>query len=320
MTSASHMMTLMDRRGIAKVLVYSLLLIGVYYSPLQYLLRLWGNDDNSYCWFVPVVALYLIWEKRSELLIAPSSPTPVGLALCIFAAGLFWLGELGGEYYAQHFSLWLLIAALLWMHLGWNKIRTIWFALLLLLGAVPFPNVINFPLSLKLRLISSQLGVKMLQLTGMTAYREGNVIDLGFTQLQVVDACSGIRYLFPLMLLALLLAYWFKPHYPFPVMHKTSNLRYPFRVMHKMGNIIRVHWKRVVLFLSSIPIAIIVNALRIAITGMLYPLMGAAAAEGFFHDFSGWLIFMFTIPILLIEMWLLRRIPPLPLSRHAQDG
>jgi len=129
-----------------------------------------------------------------------------------------------------------------------------------------------------------------LQLTGTPAFREGNVIDLGFTQLQVVDACSGIRYLFPLMVLSLLMAYWLRAHI----------------------------WKRAFLFLSSIPIAVAVNAFRIAITGILYPVMGPRAAEGFFHDFSGWLIFMLTIPVLLLEMWILKRLPPREQGREGR--
>jgi len=122
----------------------------------------------------------------------------------------------------------------------------------------------------------------LLQLYGMSAYREGNVIDLGFTQLQVVEACSGLRYLMPLLVLSLILAYWYKAYI----------------------------WKRIFLVLSSIPIAIFVNSFRIAATGILYSVWGASVAEGFFHGFAGWLIFMGTIPVLLVEMWVLGRLPP----------
>jgi exosortase D (VPLPA-CTERM-specific) len=160
----------------------------------------------------------------------------------------------------------------------------------MMLAMFPFPNFINTRITLQLRLISSKLGVLMLHLYGMSAYREGNVIDLGFTQLQVVDACSGLRYVMPLMVLSLLLAYWFKAHW----------------------------WKRTVLFLSSIPLAIFVNSFRIAATGVLYSMFGAQVAEGFFHGFSGWLIFMFAIPCLLLEMWILRKLPP-KAERHKSQ-
>jgi len=131
-------------------------------------------------------------------------------------------------------------------------------------------------------LISSQLGVAMMQLYGMSAYREGNVIDLGFTQLQVVDACSGLRYVFPLIVLGILLAYFFKAAF----------------------------WKRAIVVISTIPLSIITNSLRIALTGILYEVWGAKVAEGFFHGFSGWFIFMFSLGVLLLEMWILKKIFP----------
>jgi exosortase D (VPLPA-CTERM-specific) len=129
-------------------------------------------------------------------------------------------------------------------------------------------------MSFNLKLISSKLGVKLLQLCGMSAHREGNVIDLGFTQLQVVDACSGLRYLFPLLIMGILLAYFYRA----------------------------ALWKRLVLVASTIPLTLLINSLRIAITGIIYTRWGAAAAEGFFHGFSGWLIFIVSLLILLAEM------------------
>jgi exosortase D (VPLPA-CTERM-specific) len=144
----------------------------------------------------------------------------------------------------------------------------------------PPPNFIYHKISLYLRLISSKFGVDLIRLYGMTAFREGNVIDLGFTQLQVVDACNGLRYLIPLIVLALLLAYLYKA----PL------------------------WKRAILIFSAVPLSIGTNSLRIAITGILYQAVGPEVAEGFFHGFSGWFIFMFSFGILLGEMWILRQI------------
>jgi exosortase D (VPLPA-CTERM-specific) len=147
---------------------------------------------------------------------------------------------------------------------------------------VPPPALIYGNLTLRLKLMSSQIGVQMLQVCGLSAYREGNVIDVGFTKLQVVDACSGLRYFFPLIVLGILLAYFFK------------------------GSL----WKKIIIVLSTIPISIVTNSMRIASVGILYQFMGAAAAEGFFHDFSGWLIFMMSLGILLLEIVLLKRILP----------
>ncbi|MCK5682370.1 VPLPA-CTERM-specific exosortase XrtD, partial [bacterium] len=133
---------------------------------------------------------------------------------------------------------------------------------------------------------------EMMQMAGMSAYREGNVIDLGFTQLQVVDACSGLRYLFPIIILGLLLAWFF---------------RAPF-------------WKRVLLVISTIPLIVLTNSIRIAATGLLYEPFGPKVAEGFFHDFSGWLIFMVTLLILLFEMWLLGKLPGQLRISHSVSG
>jgi exosortase D (VPLPA-CTERM-specific) len=275
-----------------KAAIYTVSIVAGYYSALEWMVSHdWVKEDYSHCYLIPIAVLYLLWEKRNALATIPSKPSwtgfiPVGVGIC-----LYWLGELGGEFFTMYMSLWLVILGLTWIHVGWKKLKTIGFAFILMLTMFPFPNVINTKITFQLKLISSKVGVWMLHLYGMSAFREGNVIDLGFTQLQVVDACSGLRYVMPLMVLSLILAYWFKTHL----------------------------WKRVALFLSSIPISIIVNSMRIAITGALYPIMGAQAAEGFFHDFSGWLIFMVTVPVLLGEMWVLKWLPPRSIA-HSAEG
>jgi len=184
------------------------------------------------------------------------------------------------------------VVGLVWLHLGWEKIKALAFALFIMLTMFPFPNFINNKVLVNLRLISSQLSVAFLQMCGISAYREGNIIDLGFTQLQVVDACSGLRYVMPLFVISLLLSYWFRA----------------------------AIWKKVILVLSSIPLAVAVNSFRIATTGILYSFWGPEVAEGFFHGFSSWLIFMFTLPVLLLEMWVLNKIgAPLPKGAAKEE-
>jgi exosortase D (VPLPA-CTERM-specific) len=264
-----------------KGLLYAILIVASYNVALKWMiLHDWAKEDYSHCYLIPFVVLYLIWEKREELASLPSVPSWLGLIPFGLGILLFWLGELGGEFFSMYMSFWLVIVGLYWLHFGWDKIKAIWFALVMMLAMFPFPSFVNVRISLTLKLLSSQLGVWLLHIYGMSAYREGNVIDLGFTQLQVVDACSGLRYLISLMVLSLILAYWFKA---------------PF-------------WKKAVLFLSSIPLTIVVNSFRIALTGVLYSFWGPAVAEGFFHGLSGWLIFMVTLGILLAEMWVLKRI------------
>jgi exosortase D (VPLPA-CTERM-specific) len=168
------------------------------------------------------------------------------------------------------------------MHLGWKKLKIIGFPLFFMLTMFPLPAFLNTKLMLQLRLISSKLGVAIIKLYGLSVYQEGNIIDLGFTQLQVVEACSGLHSLISLLVLCLLLVYFFKDHW----------------------------WKRLALFVSSIPLAIITNSIRIAMTAILYSYFGEEVAQGFFHGFSGLLIFAFCIPVLFIEMKILEKLPP----------
>jgi len=261
------------------------LLAVIYYPTYSWLIqRDWPKEDYNYCYLIPLVVLYLIWEKKDELAAEPAVLSWGGLLFLVPGILLFWIGDLAGEFYSLYLSSWLVTVGILWMHMGWQKLKVIAFALFMTLTLFPLPDFLNTKLTFSLKLISSQLGVKLLQLFGMTAYREGNVIDLGFTQLQVVDACSGLRYLFPLLIMGVLLAYFYRA----------------------------ILWKRILLVLSTIPLTIMTNSLRIALTGIIYQFLGVAAAEGFFHGFSGWLIFMLTLGVLLAEIWILRQIVPNP--------
>ena len=260
--------------------LYAILLFFVYRTSLVYLFAKWQDEDFTYCYIIPFIVLYLIWEKRERLAALPSLPSWKGLYLLIPGLLLFWLGELGGEFTMLFLSLWLVIVSLCWLHLGWRKLTLIAFPLVYGLSSFVPPNALYLPLTFRLKLISSQIGVKLMQLYGLSAYREGNVIDLGFTQLQVVDACSGLRYVIPLFLMGVLLAYYYQASM----------------------------WKKIVLVVSTIPISVLTNSLRIASVGILYQFMGAAAAEGFFHDFSGWFIFIAGLALLLLEMWVLNKI------------
>jgi len=258
-----------------KPLLYALLLLGIYYSTFQWLVvEDWARGDFNHSYFVPIVILYLIWEKRDRFAAQESVPTWKGLVPVTAGIFLFWLGELAGEFYSLYLSFWLVLIGLCWIHLGWAKLKTIIFPLAMLLVTFPPPHFLYDKISFQLRLMSSQLGVDMMRLFGMSAYREGNIIDLDFTQLQVVDACNGLRYLVPLIGLGLLAAYVYRAAW----------------------------WKRALLVVSTIPVAIVTNGLRIALTGILYEHVGQEAAEGFFHGFSGWLIFVFCLLVLVVEM------------------
>jgi exosortase D (VPLPA-CTERM-specific) len=164
--------------------------------------------------------------------------------------------------------------------LGWNGFRIISLPILLFLFTVPLPHGVFLSLSGELQLLSSKVGVYLIETLGISVYQEGNIIELGTYKLQVEEACSGLRYLYPLMSLSFVTAYFLKTSY----------------------------WIRLFVFLSSIPLAIIMNGVRLGLTGLLVEYKGADIAEGFLHYFEGWLIFLFSITILFCEVWLFARI------------
>ncbi|WDP90538.1 MAG: VPLPA-CTERM-specific exosortase XrtD [Desulfobacter sp.] len=278
--------------GAIQIVLLGLLVAGIYYSTFEWLVvKDWARDDYSHGMLMPFIVLYLLWEKKNWFFDVPAKINWQGFLILVPGLCLFWMGDLAGEYFMLYFSCWLVVMGLCWIHMGLYRIKNIWFPLCISLAMFPLPNFLNVKLTFQLRLISSKLGVAMMRLYGMSAYREGNVIDLGFTKLQVVDACSGLRYLFPMLILSILMAYFYK-----------SRL-----------------WKKAVLVLSSIPLTIVTNAFRIALTGILSEKFGSAVVEGFFHDFEGWLIFMVTLGVLMGEMWILNRLFPEPGGADNED-
>ena len=254
----------------------------IYAGSLVFLYDQWGSQDYSHGLFVPLISLLLIWQARHRIAVAGFGSSWWGLA--VISAGLFLyaIGEFATLFVLQHVSLWMVIVGLAIALVGVPGARAMAFPLSYLLTSIPLPTFLYASLSSRLQLWSSALGVGWLQFIGVTAFREGNVIDLGPVQLQVVEACSGIRYLFPLASLALLCAYLFKDRM----------------------------WKRVLLVLSSIPISILVNGFRIGMIGVLVEWYGEGAAEGFSHLFEGWVLFMASLGLLILEMWLLAKIGP----------
>ena len=163
---------------------------------------------------------------------------------------------------------------------GGRVFRLLWVPLLILIFMVPLPEFLYQNFSAQLQLLSSQIGVWFMRLFGISVYLEGNVIDLGVYKLQVAEACDGLRYLFPLMTIGFLIAYFFKAAF----------------------------WKRALLFLSSIPITILMNSFRVGTIGVMVEHWGVRMAEGFLHEFQGWAVFMASGALMVLEMMLLARI------------
>lgn len=256
---------------------YVALLGYIFYDGIAATVAAWGRAEYSHGYLIPLIALFLVWQKKNELATVPLRGSWAGVLVTVLGLGFYFLGELSTLYiiiqYAFLLTLWGLVLAVT----GWQITRRIWVALFFLVFMIPLPNFIYNNLSSELQLISSQLGVAVIRFFGISVYLEGNVIDLGNFKLQVVEACSGLRYLFPLMSLAFICAYFYKAAW----------------------------WKRALVFVSSIPITILMNSFRIGAIGVLVEYWGIEMAEGFLHDFEGWVIFMGCLLVLLFEMWLL---------------
>jgi len=257
-------------------------LLGVMYAKsLSYLAQeLMENEDYGHGLFIPLISLALIWWRRDHILAVGLTPTWWGILPIALGLGLFVVGELATLYFLQHLSFWFVLTGLVLVVAGLPTVRRMAFPLFYLLAMIPPPHMLQQSLSSSLQLISSALGVWSLHAIGVDAFREGNVIDLGPIQLQVVEACSGLRYFFPLIALALLCAYLFQDRL----------------------------WKRLVLVASAVPLAVVLNGLRIGLIGVLVEQSGKRAAEGFMHWFEGWFLFVLSLALLGLELWLLGKI------------
>ena len=264
------------------VIGLTLLLLGViYYDGLKLMENWWSNrEEYGHGYIIPLITLFLIWQKSDQLEKIKFEGSWLGVILTLFSLFLFYAGELSALYTIIQYAFVLSIFGVALSVTGVKGFKLILVPLIILFFMVPLPNFLFNNLSSQLQLISSQIGVYVIRLFDISVYLEGNVIDLGVYKLQVVEACSGLNYLFPLMTLAFISAYFFT------------------------GAV----WKKAIIFISSIPITILMNSFRIGAIGVTVEYWGPEMAEGFLHDFEGWAVFMSCIAILVFEMWILASI------------
>jgi len=257
-----------------------LLAIFTYWNGLTEVTFRWERQEEySHGFLIPLVTLYILWEKAGLLKVSVGPPMWSGVVVILAAIILFLIGEISALFLLIQYSFVLVLIGLSLITIGRATKYTI-APILLLLFAIPLPYVIEVVLTAKLQLISSSLGVSFIRWFNIPVYLEGNVIDLGVFQLQVVEACSGLRYLFPLMSLGFIAAYFYQAAF----------------------------WKRSVVFLATIPITILMNSFRIGAIGVMVDNWGISMAEGFLHDFEGWIIFMACSVILVLLIWLMEKL------------
>ena len=260
-------------KGLArwKTVVLLGLMAWLYIPILGPLVKQWATDPNfSHGFFVPLFVGFVLWQDRKRLAAIPQSPSSWGLPVILFAASILLLGVFGAELFLSRVSLILLIGGLVIFFSGWRMLRAILFPLLILILMIPIPTIVLNQITFPLQILASKLAAWSLPLCGVPVLREGNVINLPAMPLEVAQACSGIRSLLSLATLTIMYGYLLET---------------------------RV-WLRVVLALASIPIAVAANGFRIFGTGLLVQYWDPDKAQGFFHEFSGWLIFVVSLLLL----------------------
>jgi exosortase len=259
------------------------LLVLTYWTVVPGMVGDWNNDPNySHGFLVPLIAGYFAWQKWPELKRLPVRPSNLGFLVVIGSLLLLIFGFAGTEYFTMRSSLVFLLAGIILFWFGWAVFKGLLLPVGFLLFMVPLPYIVYDAMAFPLKLLVAKFSVAALKLMGIAVLREGNIIMFPQTVLEVADACSGLRSL--MSLLALAVAY--------AVFSQRSNLM------------------RVIMVLSAVPIAIATNMFRVIATGVLAQFYGAAAAEGFFHEFAGLAVFALAMILLFVLGAVLRKVGP----------
>jgi exosortase len=274
----------------SRLWLFGFLVLLCYAPAIKSLVRDWmTNDDMGHGFFVPVVAGYIVWQKRDELAALPVKPNYWGLALVFFGAAQSIAATLGVELFLSRSAIIPTIAGVIWTLGGTAWLKRLAFPLLLLCFMVPLPALIYNSITFPLQILASQLADGALTLFDIPVLRQGNVLQLPSGPLSVVEACSGIRSLLSLTFLALVYGYFFE-----------SSRRI-----------------RIALLAATVPIAILANGGRVTLTGML-SMIRPELARGFFHESTGWVVFLLALGMLLVFQQLVRRTGRLFRSKASQ--
>jgi exosortase len=256
----------------AAIVWFGILLIVAYYPILKHLVWQWSNDEDvGHGFFVPVVAGYIVWQRREQLMALAWKPAWWGIALLVWGALQAYIGTLGAELFLQRSAFLISLVGMLLVLGGTALVREVAFPLLLLPFMIPIPTVVYNQITFPLQLFASRVAEILLSAIDIPVLREGNVLELASQKLSVAEACSGIRSLLSLSFLALVYAYFFD----------------------------RKVWMRWALFFGVLPIAILANAGRVTITGILSE-RDPELARGFFHELEGFIIFAIALAMLFI--------------------
>ncbi len=256
----------------------------LFQDGLDNMYSMWNEPEYNHGFMIPFVAVYLLWLRAREISAAELSGSWLGVGLLFVSLGLLFVGDRSAIFVLTQYGFVLGIWALFYAGGGATGLRLMWVPLVYLLFMVPLPDFLTQKLTASLQLLSSEIGVAVIRAAGLSVFLEGNVIDLGAYQLQVAEACSGMRYLFPLLSFGFLCAVLFRGRW----------------------------WQRGLLLVATVPITILMNSFRIGVIGILVNYFGIEQAEGFLHDFEGWVIFMACIGVLFTMIWIFARMERRP--------
>lgn len=269
------------RRAYIAAGLVGFLLVAIYFRIAGKLVADWYQfPDYSHGFLVPLFSAFLLWDRRDAVRRARRQPSWAGIPLVLCGIVAVFFGVYGAELFLSRTSFILIVAGMIWTLFGREVLRAVRFPLAVLLLAIPFPQIVFNQITFPLQLLASQLASSLLPLLGVPVFREGNVIQLPVMKLEVAEACSGIRSLMSLFTLSVFYGYF---------LEKTT----------------RGRW---ILALASIPIAVAANALRIVGTGLCVQYWDPSKGEGFFHEFSGWVMFVISLGFLYLIHRLMHRL------------
>jgi exosortase len=281
LSSAGSMST---NTRLASAVVILLTSFGLLYkNVIAKLVYDWGADENySHGFLIVPLAIYLAWERRSRLSALGSQPSGWGLAIVAGSLAVLLAGLLGAELFLSRVAMIGTVVGAIVFVLGWRHLKVLLFPVAVLLLMIPIPTILFNQIVFPLQLLASRVGEGSLMAAGIPVLREGNIIILANTTLEVAEACSGLRSLVSLLTLAIVYGYFTDPR---PSV-------------------------RTAIALASVPVAILANGFRVAGTGIAAHYYGASVAQGFLHTFSGWLVFIVAFLMLLGVMRLLLWLVP----------
>ncbi len=251
---------------------YGALLVILYAPVLARMVYEWATiEEMGHGFFVPAVAAYLIWQRRQALAEIELRSDWRGLILVVWGFLQLVLGTAAADFFLTRVAFLISLVGVLWTLCGFNLLRRLAFPLFLLVFMIRIPLFIYSQITLPLQLLASRVAEVALMILGIPVLREGNILELASQRLSVVEACSGIRSLLSLSFLALVYAYFFD----------------------------RKVWMRGALLIAAVPIAIVANAARVTMTGILSEYK-PELTRGFFHEFEGWGVFMVALAALIV--------------------